>query len=355
VTRDELAQAAQAALAGGRRLERVERLTGGSRKGVYRLTMDAATTAVAYRWEASENYWPAAEASDGDSDLADPFSPGYGLGLFEVARARLESLGLRVPELYLVDRDRTYAPTDLAIVEDFPGENLESLLARDPERAAPTMARLAEGLKAMRAYRAPAYGNVSLVDGGGTSRGASCEADALAWGLRCLADATARDLRIANVHDRLEARLHALAAAIRPRAEYSVVHGELGLDHVLVDRDRRPVLIDIEDLMYYDVEWEHVFLRLRTHEDYRHVSADDLDEDRLALYMLVQRLSLTAGPLRLLEGDFPDREFMRGIAEHHGAEAVAWATAATDASRLACCSRLCWMVGYGESARSDPI
>lgn len=344
VTRDELAEAARAALGGGRRLERVERLTGGSRKGVYRLTMDDATTAVAYRWEASENYWPAAEATEGVDDLADPFSPGYGLGLFEAARARLESLGLRVPELYLVDRDRTYSATDLAIVEDFPGENLESFLARDPKGAAPTMARLAEGLTAMRDYRAPAYGNVSLIDGGGSSRGGSCEADALAWGLRCLADATERDPRIANVHDELEARLHALAAAIRPRAEYSVVHGELGLDHVLVDRDRRPVLIDIEDLMYYDVEWEHVFLRLRMHKDYWYVAEDDLDEDRLALYLLVQRLSLTAGPLRLLEGDFPDREFMRGIAEHHGAEAVAWATDPADPARTACCSQLCWPV-----------
>jgi hypothetical protein len=31
--------------------------------------------------------------------------------------------------------------------------------------------------------------------------------------------------------------------------------------------------------------------------------------------MLTQRLSLTAGPLRLLDGDFHDREFMQGIAE----------------------------------------
>jgi hypothetical protein len=35
-----------------------------------------------------------------------------------------------------------------------------------------------------------------------------------------------------------------LAAEVRLRAEYPVVHGELGLDHVLVDADGSPVLID---------------------------------------------------------------------------------------------------------------
>lgn len=47
--------AARAALGGGRRLEAVERLAGGSRKGVYRLTMDDTTTVIGYLWEDSEN------------------------------------------------------------------------------------------------------------------------------------------------------------------------------------------------------------------------------------------------------------------------------------------------------------
>ena len=42
-----------------------------------------------------------------------------------------------------------------------------------------------------------------------------------------------------------------------------------------------------------------------------------------ALYLLAQRLSLTAGPLRLLDGDFPRREFMQGVAEHNLNQALA--------------------------------
>ncbi|MFJ6569277.1 phosphotransferase family protein [Streptomyces sp. NPDC091292] len=314
-----LASAARVALGGGRRLEGVERVAGGSKKGVYRLVMDDGTTAIAYLWDDAENYWPAAE---GDDDLTDPFSPGLGLDLFQAAHARLDALGVRVPALRLVDRDGAHCPADLAIVEDLTGESLEELLARDPGAAAPVMARLAESLEAMRGHRAPAYGKVAVVDGGGTSRGASCEGVVLDRALRDLAEAASRDARIAGARDRLEERLLHLAAAVRPRTEYAVVHGELGPDHVLVDADGNPVAIDIEGLMYFDVEWEHVFLRIRLHDAYRPLEVDGLDEDRLALYLLAQRLSLTAGPLRLLDGDFPDRAFMAGIAEYNLKQAL---------------------------------
>ncbi|MFE4684165.1 phosphotransferase family protein [Streptomyces sp. NPDC056721] len=319
MTREQLAGAAQAALGGGRRLAAVERVAGGSKKGVYRLVMDDATTAIAYLWDDAENYWPAAE---GDDDLTDPFSPGLGIGLFEAAHARLDTLGARVPAIRLVDRDGTHCPADLAIVEDLRGENLEELLARDPGAAEPVMARLGEVLESMRRHRGPTYGKVAVVDGGGTSRGTSCEGVVLDRALRDLTEAASRDPRVAEARERLEQRLLGLAAAVRPRAEYAVVHGELGPDHVLVDAGGNPVVIDIEGLMYFDVEWEHVFLRIRLHDAYRPLKVGGLDEDRLALYMLAQRLSLTAGPLRLLDGDFPDRAFMAAIAEHNLNEAL---------------------------------
>jgi hypothetical protein len=320
VTKEDLAGAARAALGGGRRLEAVQRVAGGSRKGVYRLTMDDATTAIAYLWDDSENYWPAIE---GDGDPADPFSSGIGLETFEAAHARLDSLGLRVPVVHLVDRGGVHYPADLAIVEDFPGENLMDWLERDPRAAEPTVARLAEALEAMRSHQGPSFGKVAFVDGGGRSRWTSCEAAVLDFALRRLDEAASRDQRIAGARDRREERQRELASAVRPRAEYVVVHGELGLDHVLVDRAGNPVLIDVEDLMYFDVEWEHVFLRIRLNDDYWRLAVSGLDEDRLALYMLAQRLSLTAGPLRLLDSDFPDRAFMRDIAEHNLKEALA--------------------------------
>jgi hypothetical protein len=82
------------------------------------------------------------------------------------------------------------------------------------------------------------------------------------------------------------------------------------------------VLIDIEGLMFFDVEWEHVFLRLRFGEHYRLLRADGLDEARLRFYRLALHLSLIAGPLRLLDGDFPDREPMLRIVEYNIGKAL---------------------------------
>lgn len=101
---------------------------------------------------------------------------------------------------------------------------------------------------------------------------------------------------------------------IAPRTRYGLIHGELGPDHVLV-ADGRPVLIDIEGAMFFDVEWEHVFLELRFGPHYRPVGG--LDPARMNLYRLAQCLSLVEGPLRLLDGDFPHRDAMREIAEQN--------------------------------------
>ncbi|MFF1348066.1 hypothetical protein ACFVZJ_19175 [Streptomyces sp. NPDC058322] len=48
-----------------------------------------------------------------------------------------------------------------------------------------------------------------------------------------------------------------------------------------------------------------------------------LDPRRLDLYMLAMRLSLVAGPLRLFDGDSPDRAFMQGVADHNAKQAPA--------------------------------
>jgi hypothetical protein len=50
-------------------------------------------------------------------------------------------------------------------------------------------------------------------------------------------------------------------------------------------------------------------------DDYRFLHRPGLDADRLSLYRIAMHLSLLAGPLRLLDGDYPDREPMLRIAE----------------------------------------
>ncbi|MCX4698144.1 phosphotransferase family protein [Streptomyces sp. NBC_01373] len=312
LTRDDLTPLARAATGPHRTLAAVARLRGGSKKGVYRLTFDDDSTAVAYVWSADEDYWDA-----GPSDPRDPFSHGTGFGLFTAAHDRLAAAGVRTPRLLYADATHTHLPADAAVVEDLRGGSLEETLERDPALGRATLQRLAAQLTELHAHEAPAFGKVALVDSGGESSASSCEQRVTEGALRDIAEVAARDARITAVREELADTVRELASAVRPRSRYSLIHGELGPDHVLLDTDGNPALIDIEGLMYFDAEWEHVFLRIRFRHHYDTLRAPGLDEDRLRLYRLAMHLSLVAGPLRLLDGDFPNPEPMRDIAEHN--------------------------------------
>jgi aminoglycoside phosphotransferase (APT) family kinase protein len=109
--------------------------------------------------------------------------------------------------------------------------------------------------------------------------------------------------------------LAAMAAVQSPST--GKVHGELGPDHVLLDHRGDPVLIDIEGTKYFDVEVEHVWVRMRFGEHYAKLRRGDLDEDRLRLYQLCMHLDLVAGPLLIAGTNHPEREWFRSVAEHH--------------------------------------
>jgi hypothetical protein len=134
-------------------------------------------------------------------------------------------------------------------------------------------------------------------------------------GRRALAEAAVRVPLIAARQQALADTLSSRFAAIGPRQRYGVIHEELGPDHVLVDDAGRPVLIDIEGTMVFDIEWEHAFLELRFGPLYPMLRTLPLDEARMRLCRLTHHLSLVAGPLLLIDGDFPRPDSMREIAE----------------------------------------
>ncbi|KKK01325.1 phosphotransferase [Micromonospora sp. HK10] len=286
-----------------RTLRDVARLTGGTKKGAYRLTLDDGTSCVLHHWDDVENWWPAT-----DEDTDGPFAAATGLDLFVAAHAELAAAGVRVPEILLLDPDG-----DLAVVEDVRGGSLEALHARDPGRAAPVLARLAGLVRALHGRRSDRYGRPADPAPAGAPPPPTVVHDRA---LRHLAEGARRVPAIAAARDRIAALLDTARAAVAPRTGYALIHGELGPDHVLVDAHDEPVLIDLEGVMFFDIEWEHAFLELRFGDSYQHLAVDGLDEARLRLYRLALDLSLVEGPLRLLDGDFPDRAFMRSIADH---------------------------------------
>lgn len=306
----------RAVFGAGRDVTDVERLAGGSKKGAYRVRVDGGVTVLVYVWNAAEDYRQEV-LPEGADDPANPFSHASGLDLFEAASRRLTAAGVRCPRLLLVDRSRALYPGDIAVVEHVPGGSLEELLAKDPAAASRPLAVLADWLASMEACRAAAFGKVAVVDARQSSHVTSCEQVVLERALREVTEICARDARAAREGGRLEELLHALAEPLEPRTSSGLVHGELGPDHILLDRNGDPVLIDIEGLMYFDAEWEHVFVRMRFGEHYSRLVNPALDPARLSFYQLAWHLNLVAGPLRIADTGHPEREWFLEVAEYH--------------------------------------
>jgi len=204
------------------------------------------------------------------------------------------------------DREDAVVPALHSLAPSLDGEP-------DPAFREATRARLV----AMAAVRSPSPGKVAFVDAGGRPAVTSCERIMLDRALAQLAEIAVRDPRAARARGRLERALHSLAGPVEPRAATALVHGELGPDHVLLGRGGEPVLIDIEGAMYFDVEVDHVWMRMRFGEHYAKLSRGGLDADRLRFYQLCMHLDLVAGPLRIAGTSHPEREWFRGVAEHH--------------------------------------
>lgn len=307
----------------GRRIGAVDRLLNGTKKGVYRVTLDDATSAIVYVWNADEDYWDGL-LPDGHDDPSNPFAHASGIDFFEGATRRLEAVGARSPRLLLADRSRSLYPADIAVAEDVRGGTLEALLERDPDAGRRTLAQLSDMLRRMHAYRAPAFGRVAWIDSGGAPPDLTCEQAYLERALVNIATAVSRDARAAEGRAMLEEKLRILYAAVDPRAEFGVVHGELCAEHTLVGPDGEPVLIDIEGLMYTDIEVEHCWMRMRFGPHYEALRNPDLDPRRVRYYQYVMHLDLVGGPLRIAGGDFPDREWMLGVADFHLQRALAY-------------------------------
>ena len=207
----------------GARLAGSARLTGGSKKGVYRLHLADDSTLILYIWNEAENYWP-----PNDGVAGDPFTDATGAREFLACHAALTEAGVRVPELYALDLGRSRYPAGLALLQDAGRESLEDLMERDSAAAARPLAQLGEALLAMHSSTGVRYGKVSELAADGdpaasvnlaTAAAAKPAEDVmLRRALRLLDLAAAMEPELAAVQAELTALVLALREAVQPRA-----------------------------------------------------------------------------------------------------------------------------------------
>ncbi len=117
--------------------------------------------------------------------------------------------------------------------------------------------------------------------------------------------------------DKIIDTLYALESKIKPRTQYGFIHGELGPDHVLINNNLEPYLIDIEGAGFFDIEHEHSFLKFRFGDYYRYLKNDTLDPDRMLFYKFHHHISLISGGLKLQQRGFSNQQFAKDLANYH--------------------------------------
>ncbi len=300
------------------RIDSLTRLTGGTKKGVYRLHLTDQTTMIAYVWAPGENYWPATPSVPDD-----PFTDASGAELFATNHVALTAAGVRIPQLIMLDRSGRHLDADIALVEDAGSLRLETLMEQDPAAAAAPLSALGDALHGMHTTFSAHYGKLATIACGEASQARRTEDIIVDRALQHLDAAAAREARLADAHHRIAIHVHHLRSLVTPREQYALVHGELGPDHVLVTPTGEAVVIDFEGLAYFDVEWDHAWLHMRFGDLYPALHPVDIDPHRLELYRYAQTLSLIEGPLRIADTDFPDRQWMLNLAEWNITKALA--------------------------------
>ncbi len=115
----QLAGVVQEVFGTDRSIASVDRLAGGTKKGVYRVALDDGTSTVVYVWSADEDYWDGL-LPDSSNDPESVFAHSSGIDLFEAATRRMESVGARSPRLFFTDRSKRLYPGEIAVAEDLP-------------------------------------------------------------------------------------------------------------------------------------------------------------------------------------------------------------------------------------------
>lgn len=289
----------------------IMRIYGGAQKVTYKIECDQNFCCILYVWDNSMNYF--------NKDTKDNIIfESNGLDLFELNNKLLIQNGIRTPRIYYIDRSKNDYLFDFALVEYISGGEIEKYFCADEDTQYKIFTDLDKNIKKMHSVKNKFYGNLKVQK---SYEGRS---------EKLLLNKTLEDIQYSSKFNEgilknrlmLIQKIQELYNRIKPRNEYVFIHRELGPNHVFVDENLNTYLIDIESAMFFDIEYEHSFLKLRFGENYKYLTVNNLDLDRLRFYKLHLHISCLSGALELKQKGYPDMDDVNGMIEHNFKQAL---------------------------------
>ncbi|AZS14335.1 phosphotransferase [Paenibacillus lutimineralis] len=286
--------------------EEAVQLRGGAQKVVYKVRCSNGFYFILYIWDLRMNYFREELEQEEQSESIS----GFGGKQFQTVNAYLSKLQVRTPEIYHFEPGELEGKADFAFVEYIEGKEASDFFQAAPEIQDQVFESLSGMLYRMhqqtRAYWGKLHEPIPDEPSG-------CHLPMLAKVNRQLEYLSAYVPEFRNHHDNFVQVIDDLAAKIETRSCYSFIHAELGPNHVLIDNQLRPWLIDIEGALFFDPEYEHSFMEFRFDNYGRYLKNSRLDPNRMTFYKLYHHISFSAGPHRLLQRGYPDAEIVKQI------------------------------------------
>ncbi len=295
--REMLSQKAKEVFGSGYKVTTVERLLGGAQKHVWLAECADGFKFAAYQWDRANSYF--------GEDFSGPFCSNSA-ELFELNNRLMAENGVLTPKLYHMDESHSLGDYELALVEYIDGPDMDHIMEREPGRLRGALESLHESIERLHSLKSPRMGQLGRLMGE-DSDPVELELEDMGGNAIWLQE---NDPECAHLYSKALERAKSIASGLERRGEYTFIHRELGPNHVIVDRENRAYLIDIEGAGYGDVEEEDSFLKFRFDGLVTGLSED---RERMGFYHIGHCLGNLRGAVELKMKGYYDMDDVNGM------------------------------------------
>lgn len=287
-------------------VEKIDRLYGGAQKGTYKIQCTNGFVFVLYIWDKRTSLFSKYENKN------DIFRSN-GADLFLASHKVFEDNNIPVQKLYYIDMTKKVYDFEYAFVEYISGKEIETYMDKSESEVKQLFISLGDSIRKLHRIKRSFTGTIEAPQ----KEEFKCEEYILYIIETEMNYLIGNCNEVAKKEKEIREAYNDLYKNIKPRKEYAFIHGELGPNHVLVNKNREMFFIDIECAKYFDKEYENSFLEFRFGDYYKYLEEENLDKYRMKFYKLSHHIGCLSGALKLTKEDYYDMKDVNGMIKYN--------------------------------------